>query len=62
MTAYVLSRKYFKYRNQITFFFYFTTLFNGGLLSIYIFFVRYLHLKNSYLALILPRWLTYSIC
>jgi len=54
MTAYVLSRKYFKYRFQVTFFFYFTTLFSGGLLSVYIFFIRYLNLKNSLIALILP--------
>ena len=54
MTAYVLSRKDFRYRNKLSFFFYFITLFNGGLLSVYIFVVRYLHLKNSYLALILP--------
>ena len=54
MTAYVISRKQFKYRYALTFFFYFTTLFNGGLLSIYILFVRYLNLKNSYLSLILP--------
>jgi putative aldouronate transport system permease protein len=54
MTAYVLSRKDFKYRNNLAFFFYFTTLFNGGILSMYIFMVRYLHLKNNYLALILP--------
>lgn len=54
MTAYVLSRKDFKYRNKLAFFFYFTTLFNGGILSMYIFMVRYLHLKNNYLALILP--------
>lgn len=54
MTAYVLSRKYLRYRYQITFFFYFTTLFSGGLLSVYILFVRYLGLKNNYLALILP--------
>lgn len=54
MTAYVISRKDFKYRNQVTFFFYFTTLFNGGLLSTYIFVIRYLRLKNSLLALILP--------
>jgi putative aldouronate transport system permease protein len=54
MTAYVISRKDFKYRNKLTFFFYFTTLFNGGILSTYIFLVRYLHLKDSYLALILP--------
>lgn len=54
MTSYVLSRKDFKYRNGLSFFFYFITLFNGGLLSTYIFVVRYLHLKNSYLALVLP--------
>ncbi|HEY5586161.1 MAG TPA: carbohydrate ABC transporter permease [Ruminiclostridium sp.] len=54
MTAYVISRRDFKYRNKLTFFFYFTTLFNGGILSVYIFLVRYLHLKGSYLALILP--------
>jgi len=54
MTAYVIGRKSFKYRNKISFFFYFTTLFNGGMLSTYIFFVRYLQLRNNYLALILP--------
>ena len=54
MTAYVLSRQDFKYRNGFSFFFYFTTLFNGGTLTIYIFFVKYLNLKDSYLALILP--------
>jgi len=52
--AYVLSRNYFKFRHQVSFFFYFTTLFNGGMLSSYIFFVRYYNLKNNYLALILP--------
>jgi putative aldouronate transport system permease protein len=54
MTAYVISRNSFKYRNIISFFFYFTTLFNGGMVSTYIFYVRYLHLKNNFLALILP--------
>lgn len=54
MTGYILNRKDFKYRNKMAFFFYFTTLFSGGILSVYIFMVRYLHLKNSYLALILP--------
>lgn len=54
MTAYVLSRRDFKYRNKITFFFYFTTLFNGGMISTYIFFIRYLGLKDNLLALILP--------
>lgn len=54
MTAYVINRKEFKYRNKISFFFYFTTLFNGGLVSTYIFLIRYLHLKDNYLALIFP--------
>ncbi len=54
MTAYVLSRKDFAHRDKLSFFFYFTSLFNGGLVSTYIFVIRYLHLKDSYLALILP--------
>ncbi len=54
MTAYVLSRKDFKYRNKFAFFFYFTTLFNGGMVSTYIFMIRYYNLKDSYIALILP--------
>lgn len=54
LTSYVISRKDFKYRNQLSFFFYFTTLFSGGMVSTYIYYIQYLHLKNSYLALILP--------
>ncbi len=54
MTAFVISRKDFKYRNVISFYFYFTTLFNGGMVCTYIFFIRYYHLKDSLLALILP--------
>ncbi|MDF2921318.1 MAG: sugar transporter permease [Paenibacillaceae bacterium] len=54
MTAYVLFREDFRYRNNFAFFFYLTTIFNGGMLPAYILMVRYLHLKNSILALILP--------
>lgn len=54
MTAYVISRKDFKYRNVISFYFYFTTLFNGGMVCTYIFYIQYLHLKDNLLALILP--------
>ena len=54
MTAYVLSRKDFNYRNAFSFFFYFTTLFNGGMVCTYIFYIQYLHLKDSLWALILP--------
>lgn len=54
MTAYVLSRKDFEWRNKFSLFFYFTTLFNGGLVPYYILMTQYLHLKNNYLALLLP--------
>lgn len=54
MTAYVLYRRDFRYRNQFSFFFYFTTLFSGGLVSYYIIMLNVFHLKNSILALILP--------
>jgi ABC-type sugar transport system, permease component len=54
MTAYVLVRKDFKYRNHFSFFYYFTMLFNGGLVPFYILIVRYFHLKNSFWALLLP--------
>ena len=54
LAAYVISRKDFKHRNALSFFFYFTTLFNGGMVSMYIFYIRYYHLKDSLWALIIP--------
>lgn len=54
MTGYVLSRKDFPWHNKFSFFFFFTTLFNGGLVPWYILCVRYLNMKNSFAALILP--------
>lgn len=54
MTAYVLQRKDFDWRNKFSFFFYFTTLFNGGLVPSYVLMIRYLNMKNNYLALLLP--------
>ncbi|MDI4649899.1 carbohydrate ABC transporter permease [Cohnella hashimotonis] len=54
MTAYVLQRKDFKNRNVFAFYFFFTTLFSGGLVPWYILVVRYLGLKESMLALLLP--------
>lgn len=58
MTAYALQRPQFKYRNAFALYFYFTTLFSGGLVPWYILMVRYLHLKNNYLALLFPAMLT----
>ncbi len=54
MTAYVLSRKDFEWRGKFSFFFYFTTLFSGGLVPYYILITQNLHLRDSYLALLLP--------
>jgi len=54
MTGYVLSRKDFPWRNQLSYYFFFTTLFNGGLVPWYLMCVRYLKLKNTVFGLILP--------
>lgn len=54
LAAYVVGRKDFQYRNAISFFLYFTTLFSGGMVCSYIFMIRYLHLKDSLWAVILP--------
>jgi ABC-type sugar transport system, permease component len=52
--AYPLSRKELKYRVQISFFAFFTMLFNGGLVPWYILISRYLHLKDNIFVLIIP--------
>lgn len=54
MTAYVLSRKDFEWRNGFSFFSYFTTLFSGGLVPTFILYTQTLKLQDSYLALLLP--------
>lgn len=54
MTAYVLARRDFKWRNKFSFFFFFTTLFSGGLVPWYLLIVNYLNLKDTLLVLILP--------
>ena len=54
MTAYVLTRKEFGWRRGFSFFFYFTMLFNGGLVPTYILYTKTLNLSNNYLALLLP--------
>ncbi|MBS7299068.1 MAG: carbohydrate ABC transporter permease [Eubacteriales bacterium] len=51
--AYVTSRSTFRAQKQISFMFYFTQLFNGGLVPTYVLVTQYLHLKNSLWAIIL---------
>ncbi|UKS29305.1 carbohydrate ABC transporter permease [Paenibacillus sp. HWE-109] len=52
--AYPISRKDYPFRSFFTFFLFFTMLFNGGLVSRYMIYTQTLHLKDSYIALILP--------
>lgn len=54
MAAYVLANKAFRYRNTVSFFFYFTTVFGGGLVPWYIFNIKYLYFKDNLISLILP--------
>ena len=54
MAGYVLQRKDFEWRNRLSFFYFFTTLFSGGLMPWYILCVKYLGLKDSIWAMILP--------
>lgn len=58
MSGYVLQRKDFRYRNAVSFFIYFTTLFGGGLVPWYILVTKYLRLTDSLWALILPGLLS----
>ena len=57
MMAYPLSRKEFFGRNVCAFFVFFTMLFNGGLVPTYIMYTRYLHIKNTIWALLIPSLL-----
>lgn len=52
--AYPLSRADYKLKNQLSFYVFFTMLFNGGLVPTYILISNYLHLKNTVWVLILP--------
>lgn len=58
MTGYALQRPDFPYRNRISFYIYFTTLFSGGLVPFYLLMTQYLSLKNNYLSVLLPGLLT----
>lgn len=52
--AYVLSREDYKYKNSLSFYVFFTMLFNGGLVPTYMLISKYLHLKDTLWVLILP--------
>jgi putative aldouronate transport system permease protein len=52
--SYVLSREDYKFKGSLSFYVFFTMLFNGGLVPTYILMSNYLHLKNTIWVLILP--------
>lgn len=54
MTGYVLARPDFPWRNQASFFFFFTTLFSGGLVPWYLMCSRFFKFNNHIYSLILP--------
>jgi len=54
LTAYVISRKEFKYRNTISFLIYFTSIFGGGTIPWYLMYANVLGLKGSPVAIWFP--------
>lgn len=54
MVAYTISRRTYRYRRITTLYVFFTMLFSGGLVPLYILVTQYLHLKDSLGALIIP--------
>ena len=54
MTGYALQRKDFPFRNVISFYIYFPSLFSAGLAPYYLVMTQTYHLQDSYLAVLLP--------
>ncbi len=57
MLAYPLSRQELPGRKGLTFYVFFTMLFNGGLVPTYLLYTNYLNLKNTLWALLIPSLL-----
>ena len=58
LTAYVISRKEFKYRNKVSFLIYFTTIFGGGMIPWYLMYANVLNLRGTTLAIWFPALIT----
>lgn len=58
MTGYALQRRDFPFRNAISFYIYFTSLFSAGLAPYYLLMTQTYHLKDKYLAVFLPLLMT----
>lgn len=57
MLAYPMSRKNFKYKNILSFFVFFTMLFNGGIVATYMMYSNVFQIKDTIWALIVPNYL-----
>lgn len=55
--AYPMARKSFRYKNVLSFFVFFTMLFNGGIVPSYIMWSLFFHIKNTLWALIIPNYM-----
>lgn len=55
LCAYPLSRGDLPGRNILTFYVFFTMLFNGGLVPTYLIYTQYFHIKNTIWALLVPN-------
>ncbi len=54
MAGYALQRRDFPFRNVISFYIYFTSLFSAGLAPYYLTMTQRYHLKDNYLAVLIP--------
>ena len=57
MLAYPMARSSFRYRNVLSFFVFFTMLFNGGVVASYIMWSRIISIRNTIWALVVPNYL-----
>ena len=61
MLAFGLSRKNLPFRRIITFYVFFTMLFNGGLVPTYMMYTGTFHIKNTIFAMIVPNLLMSAV-
>lgn len=54
LLAYPISRRDMPLRNAVSFFIFFTMLFNGGLVPTYLMYTNVFHIKNTLFALLIP--------
>lgn len=58
LTAYVISRKEFKYRNTVSFLIYFTSIFGGGMIPWYLMYANVLNMRGQTFPIWFPALMT----